>query len=75
MHDPQSLEECEEHRRTCPVCSDQPPPDIAQLRQLLQACRPVCCPPSLKARIVREVRFVALTFKEINQSPGDPSSD
>lgn len=57
----------EAHLEDCPVCSDQAPSEVIRMRALLRSCMPACCPPTLRARIVREVRFVALTFQEINE--------
>ncbi|MFZ1382822.1 MAG: hypothetical protein WAS54_08580 [Scrofimicrobium sp.] len=61
----------EDHGKDCPVCSDHAPWEVVQMRALLRACMPTACPPTLKARIVREVRFVALTFRELNEEPDD----
>lgn len=61
----------EEHSKDCPICSDHAPREVIQLRALLRACRPSVCPPTLRARIVSEVRFVALTFEELNEDSSD----
>lgn len=58
----------DDHSDNCPLCSERPSPEVLRLRILLQACRPTACPPALKERIVREVRFVAFAITEIDMA-------
>ena len=45
------------------VCADpQRPSDTVQLQELLSACCPYKAPSGLRAKIVAEVEFVALTW-------------
>ncbi len=58
VEDTGDAQQCE-----CPVCKPREGSQDELMRALLSACRPSATPPTLRARIVSQVRIVAITSK------------